>query len=620
MAKRRAWTLGQFQELAREKGGECLSPAYRSPRQKLRFRCGAGHLFLFSVKRVADGGWCKRCHGPRRLSLRDMQAAAKLNAGTCRSKRYWGCDVPLSWECARGHRFKLAPTRVRQGRWCEKCASAAMLVPEPVEAQCADDLAFLEEKVDDEVRRGIRGAASDAWQALFPKADPSPEDVVLALERSSTAARLLMQLGRRARKIVALRFGLDEGAWTIAEIAEREGVTRTRIQAIVQNSLSKLRRRFVRSPVRPLQEPMIEALPVIVARRRKKVLPAPGSWRGARPKDARPGAPTARTLALAATAAHPFVPGKPDVPAPRTSILSRAPAGEILWRPSSSQLSPEGRMYLLLKLDAGSAIALEERDARSGTFQRARRVELHPGDAPVAVQVDAESVWVTTLSQVLRFSQDSLELTDVLFHGRKGVSSAVVSPGGRCIWLAGDDLTVIDRFQSSVRFLPIEGPTVRLMAGAPMRVVCSSDGDANVHVFFAGDAAPAPQHWRAKDVISSVASFEGPGSDVVVIARHGNKLMLGRIGYDPWPSSVHPLSLANRPVALGRTSNEVVVAFESGLVLGFSLVRKRFVERWRRNFVPGVRLLQEMGGNFCVAIGPNLEIFELPRDTSSRLS
>ncbi len=61
---------------------------------------------------------CKR-HKKCKYTLDDMQKAAQLKGGKCVSVLY--NPDRMMWECADGHRWKVSPFAIRQGRWCPYC-------------------------------------------------------------------------------------------------------------------------------------------------------------------------------------------------------------------------------------------------------------------------------------------------------------------------------------------------------------------------------------------------------------------------------------------------------------------------------------------------------------------
>jgi len=138
--KRGLWcpTCGQFppgdiermRQIARERGGECLSQQYLGAQTKLRWRCGHGHVWSADPGSIVQGHWCHTCrwhtsYSRARLSIENMRETAAERGGQCLSDTYHGSKVRLRWRCARGHTWWAHPSRVRQGSWCPECAHSA---------------------------------------------------------------------------------------------------------------------------------------------------------------------------------------------------------------------------------------------------------------------------------------------------------------------------------------------------------------------------------------------------------------------------------------------------------------------------------------------------------------
>jgi hypothetical protein len=138
IADRRRIPLEAIQALARSKGGQCLSREYVGNKDdKLRWRCSHGHEWEATLGKVRnDESWCPTCaHLNRRLALEDMKDLARAKGGECLSDIYHGQHVKLRWRCAKGHEWDAAPGHVRnQGCWCPKCAGKAPLKIEEMRA------------------------------------------------------------------------------------------------------------------------------------------------------------------------------------------------------------------------------------------------------------------------------------------------------------------------------------------------------------------------------------------------------------------------------------------------------------------------------------------------------
>lgn len=120
-----------MKEIARERGGECLSTHYKNAQTKLRFRCGeCRHTWWATPASVRLGKWCKPCGHVRRAnstrsSLEKCQAMARERGGECLSKSYTNAHVTMRWRCHAGHQWPASANTVQRGHWCGKCANLA---------------------------------------------------------------------------------------------------------------------------------------------------------------------------------------------------------------------------------------------------------------------------------------------------------------------------------------------------------------------------------------------------------------------------------------------------------------------------------------------------------------
>lgn len=123
------YTIENFQKLAQEKGGECLSSQYLGAREHLSFKCSRGHVWEAQASSVIKGGtWCKKCASidknyKTKLSLQTMQEYALFKGGKCLSENYANNHTSLKWECAKGHIWNSRWTNVGSGKWCPVCSN-----------------------------------------------------------------------------------------------------------------------------------------------------------------------------------------------------------------------------------------------------------------------------------------------------------------------------------------------------------------------------------------------------------------------------------------------------------------------------------------------------------------
>lgn len=125
-------TLEEMQQIAKDRGGRCLSDQYVDSRTKLNWRCSQGHRWEATPGHIKNGSWCPECshvqrglNDKRRLSIEEMQQLAAERGGQCISQEYINSYTKLLWECELGHRWHTRPTRVKSGSWCPECAHLA---------------------------------------------------------------------------------------------------------------------------------------------------------------------------------------------------------------------------------------------------------------------------------------------------------------------------------------------------------------------------------------------------------------------------------------------------------------------------------------------------------------
>lgn len=118
-------SLDEARAMAISRGGRCLSRRYLNTRDRMRWRCEAGHTWSASLEAVLRGDWCQACHFERIKPAQDsLEQAAAARGGRCLSA-YVDKETPLQWQCAEGHTWFAPWFRVSKGQWCHLCAVKA---------------------------------------------------------------------------------------------------------------------------------------------------------------------------------------------------------------------------------------------------------------------------------------------------------------------------------------------------------------------------------------------------------------------------------------------------------------------------------------------------------------
>lgn len=116
-------TIRDMRLLAEQHGGECLSAHYRGGMTKLTWRCEEGHTWKAKPFNLAQGRWCPICGGSNPLSVETLREVARQRGGQCISEKYVNANTPVIWRCAKGHEWKATSGSVKnQNTWCPECA------------------------------------------------------------------------------------------------------------------------------------------------------------------------------------------------------------------------------------------------------------------------------------------------------------------------------------------------------------------------------------------------------------------------------------------------------------------------------------------------------------------
>ena len=116
-------TIEEMRQIAKERGGRCLSKIYVSSRVPLLWSCKNDHEWEAIPVSIKQGTWCLECSGTKKKTIADMQQLAAAHGGKCLSKIYKGAHRHLKWECAKQHRWEAQPRNIKQGKWCPECAA-----------------------------------------------------------------------------------------------------------------------------------------------------------------------------------------------------------------------------------------------------------------------------------------------------------------------------------------------------------------------------------------------------------------------------------------------------------------------------------------------------------------
>ncbi len=119
------YNLEYIQQLAKIKGGKCLSKEYTDFMHLHKWQCKKGHTFEATPMVVKAGYWCRRCVEEERVntSLAHLKKHAISKGGKLLSDSYQNRQIKLNWQCAKGHKWSAnAHSILNEKSWCPDCA------------------------------------------------------------------------------------------------------------------------------------------------------------------------------------------------------------------------------------------------------------------------------------------------------------------------------------------------------------------------------------------------------------------------------------------------------------------------------------------------------------------
>lgn len=107
--------------IAKSKGGMCLSVNYVNNKSKLTWECSEGHIWEAIPNNIKRGIWCPICAGNKSYNIKEMKELAKKRGGKCLSAAYVNSKTKLLWKCSENHKWEATPHDIINGSWCPTC-------------------------------------------------------------------------------------------------------------------------------------------------------------------------------------------------------------------------------------------------------------------------------------------------------------------------------------------------------------------------------------------------------------------------------------------------------------------------------------------------------------------
>ncbi|MBS1765480.1 MAG: hypothetical protein JSS90_10990 [Bacteroidetes bacterium] len=114
--------FAKLKSFVAKKGGRCLSSEYKNGTSLMTFQCKNGHVWKSPPQNIKFGYWCPSCAGNTKLTLAQFQKIAKQKGGKCLSEKYINKDTHLKFQCSKKHIWTASPRNIKNGTWCPVCA------------------------------------------------------------------------------------------------------------------------------------------------------------------------------------------------------------------------------------------------------------------------------------------------------------------------------------------------------------------------------------------------------------------------------------------------------------------------------------------------------------------
>jgi hypothetical protein len=107
-------------KIIEDKGGKCLTENSVNCKIMFNVMCEKHHLFSTNSNRIQQGQWCPECVG-RCQTIETLKNLAKTKGGECLSNKYKGVAAKYEWKCYSCEKIWLATAySIKSGSWCGK--------------------------------------------------------------------------------------------------------------------------------------------------------------------------------------------------------------------------------------------------------------------------------------------------------------------------------------------------------------------------------------------------------------------------------------------------------------------------------------------------------------------
>ena len=120
---RTKYSIDDLKTYAINKKGLCLSEKFINIKSVYEWQCSEGHKWPATFDNILNNKrWCPDCAKNHIGNINEMNDIAKSRGGKCLSIKYINSKTKLKWECAEGHTWPAIPSLIKRGAWCPKCS------------------------------------------------------------------------------------------------------------------------------------------------------------------------------------------------------------------------------------------------------------------------------------------------------------------------------------------------------------------------------------------------------------------------------------------------------------------------------------------------------------------
>ncbi|PGK52133.1 hypothetical protein CN918_30545 [Priestia megaterium] len=126
LVNEKKYSIEDMDKLAKQHGGRCLSSTYEDMHTPIKWMCKHSHAWYSAPTVIRRGTWCPLCRRQQDKRIQgfwtQVQQIAKERGGRCVSEEYINKRTKLEWECVEGHRWMTMPETIKKGSWCPTCS------------------------------------------------------------------------------------------------------------------------------------------------------------------------------------------------------------------------------------------------------------------------------------------------------------------------------------------------------------------------------------------------------------------------------------------------------------------------------------------------------------------